>query len=79
MEYFKNGLKGMTLVDLIEMLCDWKAASLRNKGGDIRKILSILIQRHADKFGYAPLDIFKVLENTIAEYPDVFISEETGT
>lgn len=27
-EHFRNGCKDMNLVDLIEMLCDWKAASL---------------------------------------------------
>lgn len=29
-EYFKNGVDGMTLIDLVEMLCDWKAAADRN-------------------------------------------------
>ena len=37
-EYFgKEGLSGMDLVDLLEMLCDWKAASLRTNGGSITK------------------------------------------
>lgn len=28
-EHFENGIRGMTLLDLTEMLCDWKAASER--------------------------------------------------
>lgn len=30
-EHYENGVAGMCVVDLIEMLCDWKAASLRQK------------------------------------------------
>lgn len=26
-EHFENGVNGMTLVDIVEMVCDWKAAS----------------------------------------------------
>lgn len=29
-EHFKLGINGMNLLQLIEMVCDWKAASLRN-------------------------------------------------
>lgn len=30
-EHFPNGVAGMSLLDVIEMLCDWKAASERMK------------------------------------------------
>lgn len=30
-EHYENGIDGMSLFDLIEMLCDWKAASERTK------------------------------------------------
>jgi hypothetical protein len=37
-EHFKeDGVNGMNLVDLIEMLCDWKAATLRHNDGNIIK------------------------------------------
>lgn len=36
-EHYKNGVNGMDLFDLIEMFFDWKAATERTKGGDIRK------------------------------------------
>jgi len=29
-EHYTNGIDGMTLVDLLEMLCDWKAAGERH-------------------------------------------------
>lgn len=37
-EHFKeNGINGMNLVDLIEMLCDWKAATMRHNDGNLLK------------------------------------------
>ena len=48
-EYFgKEGIKGFNLVDLIELICDWKAASLRTNGGDVIKS----IKDNANRFGY---------------------------
>lgn len=32
-EHFENGIKDMTLIDVIEMFCDWYAASLRSDTG----------------------------------------------
>ena len=40
-EYYTDGIEGMTLLDLIEMLCDWKAASERHTTGNIIKSLEI--------------------------------------
>jgi len=40
-EYYPNGTKGMTNLDKIEMLCDWKAAGKRHKTSSIRKSLEI--------------------------------------
>jgi hypothetical protein len=36
-EHFDEGAADMTLVDVIEMYCDWLASSLRTKNGDIYK------------------------------------------
>lgn len=38
----------MTLVDIVEMLCDWKAASLRQNDGNLLKS----IETNAQRFGY---------------------------
>ena len=39
--YGKKGINGMDLVDLVEMMCDWKAATMRHDDGDINKSLEI--------------------------------------
>jgi hypothetical protein len=50
-EYFEfeadglHGIDGMNLIDLIEMVCDWIAATKRVKDGDIYKSLSINQER----------------------------------
>lgn len=43
-EYHPDGINGMNLVDAIEMLCDWKAATERS-GGDLAKSIEINAQR----------------------------------
>lgn len=58
-EFFPDGIKGMGLVDLIEMFCDWKAASLRNPNGDIRKS----IEMNQKRFGYSD-ELKQILLNT---------------
>jgi hypothetical protein len=41
----KKGINGMTLIDLIEMICDWIAAGLRHADGDIFKSIKINKER----------------------------------
>lgn len=48
-EHFRNGIAGMNLVDVMEMLCDWKAATLRHDDGD----LMTSIKLNQSKFGYS--------------------------
>jgi len=60
-EHFENGIRGMTLVDLIEMFCDWYAATQRHADGDIKK--SIVINQK--RFGYGD-DLADMFRNTIA-------------
>ena len=59
-EHHADGIRGMDLVDLVEMLCDWKAASERHDDGDIRKSLRI----NATRYGLDD-DLVAVLGNTI--------------
>ncbi len=61
-EYRTEGIAGMSLLDLVEMLCDWKAASERHADGDIRKSLEINRERHqiSDQ-------LYRILENTCRE------------
>lgn len=48
-EFHVDGIQGMTLIDLIEMLCDWKAASMRHADGDIY----ISIEMNQKRFNYS--------------------------
>ena len=40
-EHHVNGIKDMTLIDLIELICDWKAASMRHNDGNLLKSIEI--------------------------------------
>lgn len=48
-EHFPEGTAGMTLIDLLEMLCDWLAATQRHRDGDIVNSIKLNQQR----FGYS--------------------------
>ena len=58
-EHHKDGVADMNLLDIVEMLCDWKAASERHNDGNIRKSIEI----NADRFGLSP-QLVRILENT---------------
>lgn len=62
-EHFENGVKDMTLVDVIEMLCDWKAATQRHADGDLERSIS----QNAERFGYGP-EVSRLLLNTAREF-----------
>lgn len=44
-EHFERGIDGMNLIDLIEMMCDWKASGMRHNDGDIFKSIEINAER----------------------------------
>lgn len=58
-EHFKGGIEDMNLIDMLEMICDWKAASERHNDGNIRKS----IENNADRFGISP-QLVRIMENT---------------
>jgi hypothetical protein len=48
-EHFgKDGVGGMNLIDVVEMLCDWAAAATRHNDGDLR----VSIEVNQKRFGY---------------------------
>lgn len=48
-EHYKNGISDMNLLDVVEMLCDWKASTMRTNKGDIYESLEINSKRfHID-------------------------------
>lgn len=61
--YGEQGINGMSLFDVLEMLMDWKAATERMKdGGDIEKSLVI----NTERFKIEP-QLAKILDNTLRE------------
>ena len=61
-EHHENGVKDMNLIDLIEMLCDWKAATMRHADGDIMKS----IEHNQKRFGYSN-ELASIFKNTIRD------------
>jgi hypothetical protein len=45
-QHFVNGVNDMTLIDIIEMFCDWKASTLRQNDGNLSKS----IETNAERF-----------------------------
>lgn len=58
-EHFEAGVAGMTLVDVVEMLADWKAATERHDDGSLARSLEI----GEERFGIEP-QLMAVLRNT---------------
>ena len=58
-QFWKNGINDMSLIDLIEMFCDWKASSERNKNGNLLKSIEI----NAKRFGISN-QLTQILINT---------------
>jgi hypothetical protein len=58
-EHFNNGIEDMNLVDLVEMFCDWLAATKRHSDGDINASISL----NAQRFGIDS-QLVHVLRNT---------------
>lgn len=61
-EHYENGYRGMSLLDVIEMLVDWYAATKRHADGDLAKSIEI----NAKRFGYGD-DLKGILQNTARE------------
>lgn len=58
-EHHADGIRDMTLLDLIEMLADWKAATQRHADGDLAKSIEI----NQKRFGYSD-ELRAILTNT---------------
>lgn len=61
-EYYVDGINGMNLIDLLEMICDWKAAGERHKDKPTDMIKSIEI--NAERFGMSD-QLKQILLNTV--------------
>lgn len=59
-EHHPNGVDDMSLLDVIEMFCDWKAASERHNDGDIQRSIEV----NSERFGLSP-QLVSILKNTV--------------
>lgn len=63
-EFYPQGIDGMDLFDLLEMLVDWKAAGERHAdGGDILRSIEI----NRERFGISP-QLERILQNTAERF-----------
>jgi hypothetical protein len=58
----RPGIEGMSLLDLLEMLCDWKAAGERHADGSIARSIEV----NENRFFFSP-QITQILRNTALE------------
>lgn len=58
-EHFDAGIAGMNLVDLVEMFCDWIAATARHADGNIYASIRL----NTERFGLPP-ELASILMNT---------------
>jgi hypothetical protein len=58
-EHFENGMRDMDLIQVLEMLADWKAATLRHADGDLGRS----IVQNSTRFDYGP-EVRLLLYNT---------------
>lgn len=61
-QHYENGIAGMSLLDILEMFCDWYAAGQRTKGGSLKQSLEV----NRTRFGADPT-LAQIFENTRVE------------
>lgn len=62
--FFSNGIEDMNLLDIVEMLFDWWAASQRHEDGDIKES----INKNKDRFDMSE-QLAKIFQNTVEDFP----------
>lgn len=60
LEVAESSINNMNIIDVLEMLCDWKASSERHNDGNIIKSIHI----NTDRFKISP-QLARILENTV--------------
>jgi hypothetical protein len=64
-EHWKNGIAGMDIVDIVELLCDWAGAVKRHNDGNLNKSIKI----NQERFGYSD-DLKSIFENSVKYFQD---------
>lgn len=61
-EFHDKGIEDMNLIDVLEMLLDWKAATMRHDNGDLMKSIEI----NEGRFNMSP-QLVAILQNTVRD------------
>lgn len=61
-QHFAGGISDMSLLDIVEMLCDWKAATARHSDGDMAKSLEI----NRERFNISD-ELYAIMHKTAVE------------
>ncbi len=64
-QHFENGVEGMNLIDVLEMLLDWWASTKRHNDGDIVNSITV----NSERFGISP-QLAQILRNTVQDFSD---------
>jgi len=59
-EHYENGVQGMDLFDMLEMVADWSASSMRGKDGDVMKSVEL----NRTRFNLDP-QVVSMVKNTL--------------
>lgn len=69
-EYHLFGVNNMTLIDVVEMYCDWLAISQKKEKGNMEKHIEI----NQERFSICP-QLVEILKNTYDEFGSTLISK----
>jgi hypothetical protein len=61
-QFFENGVEGMNLIDVLEMLLDWLASTKRHNDGDIMNSITV----NSERFGISP-QLAQIFRNTVRD------------
>ena len=70
-EHYENGVQGMSLFDILEMVADWQAASMRHADGNFSASLEI----NRERFNISP-ELFAIIMKTVEELGWVSIQDK---
>ncbi len=59
-EHWPSGVDDMNLIDVVEMLCDWAAATTRHHDGNLQRSIEV----NTERFHLSP-QLVRILENTV--------------
>ncbi|RKJ29919.1 hypothetical protein D7X33_42100, partial [Butyricicoccus sp. 1XD8-22] len=70
-EHYNDGIQGMDLLDIVEMMCDWLASTMKHKGSNIDKSIEL----NKIRFDYST-DLEKILKNSVKIFNEERIEEK---